>query len=100
MPSSPPLNIDKRSRISNKLPGGTVVPLAWDFATGKPVAKVASGFPWNDEEATKKLIDAGGQYLADNDEWFRGVWVPAPDNVFAADYNPDAEKQAEPQTNE
>ena len=89
MPFRPPLNLDMSCKTSGTLPDGRTVPLAWDLSTGKIYMKVAPFMPWNRQDghkAAKKLFDAGGIHVAARDEWFRGVWTEAPQQIFDADY--------------
>ena len=89
MPTRAPLNLDMSCHTSGTLPDGRTLPLAWELTTGKIYVKVAPYFPWNNRDGNRaavKLIDKGGVYLAVMDEWFRGVWLEAPQQVFDADY--------------
>jgi hypothetical protein len=84
-----PLNLDRSTRSSGVTPDGKVVPLAWDYSSNQMMMKVAFHMPWNAGDGHKaaiKLAAAGGQYLPDLDEWFRGVWTVAPKNICDADY--------------
>jgi hypothetical protein len=35
------------------------------------------------------MIDDGAQFYSHAGEWFRGVWIPAPENILDADYTAD-----------
>jgi hypothetical protein len=82
----PPLILDRTSRTSGTLPDGRTVPLAWSYSTSQTMMKVSPYFPWGNEKAVRKLLASDAQYLCDGDDWFRGVWVPAPENIQDADY--------------
>lgn len=85
----PPLNLDRTHRTSGVLPDGRTVPLAWDFTTQQIMAKVEPYMPWDHRDGHKRAIELSqtGQYLPDDDLHFRGVWIPAPKQIFSADYS-------------
>jgi hypothetical protein len=96
MPMQAPLNLDTSCRSSGTLPDGRTVPLAWDLTTRKIMMKVAPYVPWSNRDnnkAAKRLMGRGGVYLAAADEWFRGVWTEAPQQVFDADYTEKQQKE-------
>lgn len=89
MPFRPPLVLDESCHTSGTLPDGRTLPLAWDLLTGKIYMKLGTSFPWNNRDNSKeatKLYNSGATMVASNDEWFRGVWAEAPQQVFDADY--------------
>jgi hypothetical protein len=49
--------------------------------------------PWNDAAKITELSAAGAQYLPVPDEWFRGVWEPAPQQVMDAAYTAEQERR-------
>jgi hypothetical protein len=58
--------------------------------------KVAAYMPWDASDGNKaalKLVAKGGQYLACAEEWFRGVWIDAPENILDADYTKEQAKK-------
>lgn len=86
---NPPLNLQRTSRTAGVTSDGRTVPLAWDLTTGLLMMKVAPYMPWSYTDkgaAAKQLADQGGVYLPDVDTWYRGVWVPAQENILDADY--------------
>ena len=85
--ATPPLVLDMSTRTAGKLPDGRTVPLAWSLSTpAKIYMKTAPYMPWGDTTKVDATIAAGGVYIAALDEWFRGVWEPAPPQVLDADY--------------
>lgn len=93
---NPPLNLERNSRTSGVTPDGRTVPLAWDMTTGVLMMKTHPYMPWSYEDAgaaARSLINAGGVHLADADEWYRGVWVPAPEQILDADYTRDQQRK-------
>jgi hypothetical protein len=86
MPVLAPINLDKTSRTSGKLPDGRIVPLAFDLTTQELLMKTSDGMPWGDDAALDAVLSAGGRYVNDPEVWFRGVWEPAPAQVLDAEY--------------
>jgi hypothetical protein len=82
-----PFNLDTRYKAKVQLPDGTIVPVAYNLSTGDVLVKTASGLPWGDDAEVASIVGRGGQYIASSDDFFRGVWEPAPAPVLEADYN-------------
>lgn len=93
-----PLALLKTSHTSGVTPDGRTVPLAWDANSGKLMMKTAPYMPWGgsnaDKSKLKKVLETSGQFLADPEEWYRGVWEPAPENILDADYTRNQQQRA------